>query len=618
MKKVLRLIFVIFSAVLFTLSVFVLFMSKWLLKTWANLTMDELLFHLKANLKGTNPDIIRNCITHYAIPSFAVAALFIAAIVFLRKKKKTQVILSIVGVLASICCIIFAFKQLDRKLMIVDYIEKNSQESTFIEDEYVDPSTVNLVFPETKRNVVYIYLESMEVTYSDESHGGAFEQNVIPELTGLAMNNECFGGNSNKLNGGVAFTGCTYTMGALFAQSSGLPLKTGLSRNDMDTQEEFFPGVVAFGDILKSNGYTNELMIGSRATFGGRQLYFVNHGDYTIFDYDHAVEAGLIPSNYYRWWGYEDEKLFDYARSEMTRLNDEGQPFNLTLLTVDTHFEDGYVCRNCGNTFGDDQYSNVFNCSDSQVSQFVSWIQEQDFYENTTIIICGDHPTMDSDYCENVDEEYSRKVYTCIINPAAEVQNPDNVRQYSTLDMFPTSLAAMGVSIEGDRLGLGTNLFSDEKTLIEKYGYDQVASELGAKSVFLDSLNQISITDTLLDRITTRSDIFVEYTATDDDNCEILVSVDTYTKLTAGALIERLEVEVTYGDTTDGPFTLSGFEADGNIYYNEENIKVPMDTDVTVSFYVVGTDGERYYIKDAVSSSENQIIPEKSTEQTSN
>ena len=36
--------------------------------------------------------------------------------------------------------------------------------------------------------------------------------------------------------------------------------------------------------------------------------------------------------------------------------------------------------------------------------------------------------------------------------------------------MFPTMLASIGVKIEGERLGLGTNLFSDKPTIMEENG----------------------------------------------------------------------------------------------------------------------------------------------------
>lgn len=52
------------------------------------------------------------------------------------------------------------------------------------------------------------------------------------------------------------------------------------------------------------------------------------------------------------------------------------------------------------------------------------------------------------------------------------------------MDMFPTILDSIGIKIEGNRLGLGTNLFSEEKTLAELYGYDYLFQELKKKSNF--------------------------------------------------------------------------------------------------------------------------------------
>ena len=48
----------------------------------------------------------------------------------------------------------------------------------------------------------------------------------------------------------------------------------------------------------------------------------------------------------------------------------------------------------------------------------------------------------------------------------------------TTLDLYPTTLDALGVQIEGNRLGLGTNLYSGEKTLAEKFGLDYLNVEL--------------------------------------------------------------------------------------------------------------------------------------------
>ena len=46
------------------------------------------------------------------------------------------------------------------------------------------------------------------------------------------------------------------------------------------------------------------------------------------------------------------------------------------------------------------------------------------------------------------------------------------------MDLFPTMLSAMGYTIEGDRLGLGTDLFSGRPTLAEEMGYEELNEEV--------------------------------------------------------------------------------------------------------------------------------------------
>ena len=458
--------------------------------TWTNLSMEELVYHLTAPLEGTNEEMIWQYVRVCVVPTILIMAGISTLVVFGRKKEKPywRVIAGavVISVLAQTCSVYGAWKKLD----IGGYMANQGEVSTFIDDNYVDPRSVEITFPEQKRNLIYIFLESMETTYADTENGGAFEKNVIPELTNLAQENEDFSGKDDMtLNGGYSMPGTTWTMGAMFGQTSGLPLNISIDANDMDTQDNFFPEIITIGDILESAGYSQTLMLGSDATFGGRRNYFTQHGNYNIKDYNYAIEQGWIPEDYKVWWGYEDQKLFSYAKEELQNLAAASEPFNLTLLTVDTHFEDGYPCEICPTTYGDNQYANVMACSSKQVDEFVKWIQQQDFYENTTIVISGDHPTMDSDFCEDVDEDYTRKVYTTYIN--AEEDALSSRRVYTTFDNFPTTLGALGVQIEGDRLGLGTNLFSSTQTLVERYGIDMEESELKKKSELIDKLADI-------------------------------------------------------------------------------------------------------------------------------
>lgn len=535
------------------LAFFVICSANWVLTTWNGLTMDEVIYHIKAPLTGTGAGMIGQYIRTGVLPALIALAAAIAVLVLLRKKKrayKLLLILMIVGGLIGTAAGVYRFWT---KLDIGSYIKSRFDKSTFIEDNYVDPSKTTLTFPEKKRNLIYIYLESMEDTYSDKADGGGFDEDTIPELTQLAQENEDFSGNTNELDGARVYTGSTYTMAAIFSQSTGLPLQVNLSDdftdargsfNKMDTQDSFFSSVTALGDILEDEGYSNNFLLGSDVTFGGRKLFFKDHGDFDIEDYNYAIENGLIPSNYKVWWGFEDEKLFQFAKDKLDELSQSDQPFNLTLLTVDTHFEDGYVCDLCQDDFPGNQYANVMACSSRQIASFIEWAKQQDWYDNTTIILNGDHLTMDTDFCDNVDPSYERRTYTCYINSAVTPEDPDRRRDYSTFDCFPTTLAALGVEIDGDRLGLGTNLFSDTDTLTEEYGYDYVNEEMGKRSEFMDSLSDLNLYDEdLMREEGLAPEGTIEVTDADPDTGELSLKINNIDNVYEE--VKSLNVEIT-------------------------------------------------------------------------
>lgn len=391
------------------------------------------------------------------------------------------------SILGTVCLVRLAVSRLQTANEPPADTPSVSSYSDFIDTYYVDPDSVTISFPKKKRNLIHIYLESLETTYADRENGGAFSVNLIPELTELSHTYEDFSSSQKQLNGAVPLTGSTWTMGALFAQTSGLPLALPIDGNAMNGQSTFLPDLVTLGDLLEAEGYSQVFLIGSQGYFGGRELYFIEHGDYQILDYDHFTQTGQIPSDYYVWWGFEDLYLIDFARELLTQLHQQGEPFNLTLLTVDTHYEDGYVCAVCPAYDEADQYANVIRCSSQQIGAFIKWIQDQDFYDNTTVILTGDHLTMDRDFCSAIPEDYSRKVYTTILHSRASAST-DTYREYSTFDIFPTTLAALGVTIEGDRLGLGTNLYSDIPTLSEQFTNAYLNTVLKKDSLLMEDL----------------------------------------------------------------------------------------------------------------------------------
>ncbi len=480
----------ILLALLLTVPFLLFFSAWWFFHTWNTMTVNELIFNVKMSMSGASSEMIQLYLKEALLPTTIAFIVILLLLLFIFKAplkgaKRIIVIIADFAVLAA--ALVYTWINLD----MTSYIDQQLNASTFIEDNYTDPAEVDIAFPEKKKNLVYIYLESMEVTDTDTANGGAFEVSRIPELTNLALENECFNGNSGILNGGFSMPGTDWTMGAIFAQSTGLPLQISIEANSMSSQETFFPSITGLGDILEKEGYHQEFLCGSDASFGGRQLFFTEHGGFDMVDYPYAKEQGWIPEDYSAWWGFEDEKLFQFAKDRLLELSEKDEPFNLTILTADTHFEDGYLCDLCGNEF-DDQYSNVYACSSRQTCEFVEWLKEQEFYQDTAVVLCGDHPTMDADFCAALPQDYDRTVYTCFLNADTTNELQEKERKFSTFDLFPTTIAALGATIDGNRLGLGTNLFSSEDTLLEKYEMDYAESELNRKSNMMNKLAGLS------------------------------------------------------------------------------------------------------------------------------
>ena len=136
----------------------------------------------------------------------------------------------------------------------------------------------------------------------------------------------------------------------------------------------------------------------------------------------------------------------------------------------------------------DEQYfKNVVSCSDSKIASFIEWIKQQPFYENTEIVVVGDHLTMgDTIFNDTMD----RSVYNVYINSAVK---PDKMiaknRQFTALDTMPTILETMGYKIEGHKLGLGVSLVSGEKTLLENgLSVKELDQELDKQSLIYNKL----------------------------------------------------------------------------------------------------------------------------------
>lgn len=454
----------------------IFFSTLWYKKTF-NVKLRELLYTIKSPLKGADINFLKELVRYICI----AAAVVISVIAIYHHY-------FVIGI--SVTFLLIAIWYLNEQLDILGYIKSQFLQTKIYEQYYVNPREVEINESEKgAKNLIWIIVESLENTYAGEASGIKKDDlnNYIPKLTKLAQDNISFS-NNELLGGARCPEGAGWTMGAIFAQTAGLPFSFPIEGNSMNQHKSFAPGVCALGDILKEKGYYQEFICGSNAEFGGRRAYFEQHGIDDILDLGEAKKRGYIEKYHANkcGWGLLDYEMYDVAKKEIINVSKTKEKFALTMLTIDTHHVGGYWCEKCPELYGDDKLGNTLACMDNQLDDFINWIKAQDFYKDTCVVITGDHPRMDNLHVENT-EYMNRTIYNCFINSVftAKEEYTRN-REFTSFDFYPTVLKAMGYEIDNNRLGLGADLFSNNKTIIECMEYKAFNIELTKKSKFYE------------------------------------------------------------------------------------------------------------------------------------
>lgn len=446
------------------------FSAKWAFSYFGLSCFEQIVFHLKVPIEGTNTEFIGDW-----VKKCFLKALLISLVLYVFRLTDFY---SMICFLSFVGCIIYGLI----KIEVIEFIINQFLKTDLYEKYYVDGRKVNIIFPKKKRNLIMLYVESLETTYTSKENGGNYNEDLIEEISTLAKDNINFS-HTDKLGGAYVVAGTGWTTGGLVAQSSGVSLCVPLNCSSFSENSDFLPGAYTLGDVLGKEGYNQELLIGSEAVFGGRKFYYDKHGNFKIFDLNEVYRLKKIPEDYRVFWGYEDEKLFEYAKEEVTSLASLDKPFHLTMLTVDTHHPYGYKDRHYQDEYPE-RLSNIIRGNSKKVGEFIDWLKQQSFYKDTTILISGDHVSMAAEYIQHTyDKNYERTIIHAILNSQVDTKHCKN-RKLTSFDIYPTILAALGVHVEGDKLGLGVNLFSEHKTLAEEIGVKQLDEELRKQSLY--------------------------------------------------------------------------------------------------------------------------------------
>ena len=516
-RKILKGIRIISKILLLVLLASIIVTSYYLKKNFSMVTMDELYFYWANGITYTNNGIIilafKTCIPYilliltlfivvlYDITLGKLKFYFSVKYLYKKKKKKRNKtifkdrnkdlpiqiypfkIINNHKIISTILLTVFSLYISLVNLNAIKFIKNSNTKSKFIEINYVAPEKVPVTFDE-KRNLIFIIVESLETSFFTKEQGGHWDYEVTPELYSLLTEEDSTTFYNNNLSEQmIMLQRNTWTTAGVIVNTTALPFKVIIDGNQYHS-DNFMNGAYALGDMLKDNGYYTELISSARTNFGGLSEYYTKHGAFNIIDINSLKQNKLTINNKEKnGWGFSDKYLFDTAKSRLTTLSQNDEPFYMQLITIDTHFPDGFMYSYSTKKYKT-QYENVYATTSKQIYDFVNWVKEQDFYDNTTIVIVGDHISMQSDYFASrglIDTD--RFIYSTYINSSVEAKKNEG-RIYTGLDTYPTIISAIGGRIKGNRLGLGVNLFSSQKTLAEKYGINKLNEEIIKKSVF--------------------------------------------------------------------------------------------------------------------------------------
>lgn len=492
------------ACLLYTLAILcflVYALARFSIKTFGDLPISQLLFHLTAGgaEHGINPSMLVEMIRWASLFGLVwfVLTILLGLVLSPRFQKRLWTLITpiltpifymlrdwkIIFLITSIFIITTSAHYIDKKLHIVDYLSQ--EESNWFDKHYAALDLQTITFADgKKRNLIVIFLESMEVGYRNATF---FEENLTPELVALEKDGGVFRGYQRT-------PGSYFTIDGLSAQLLGVPvIAQGFELHGKAKYNAFLSHVPSVFNVLKNHGYLTTNFSGITREFTSKGDYLNDHGIIESHFKEDWLAAGYdLDQSTQGTWDFNDNFLWERMKDWLDINANKGHPFAIIFETVDTHQPNGWVPLDKRH-FGD--LRDAIKLSSRLTFDFVSWAKKQPWYEDTVIVIVGDHPWQDpptSSFSKLAMQSPVREIFNLFLNspylPPGSVITPDG--GYTPMDIAPTILASLGIrfqsvlpSSEGtqishSRMGLGTNLLSNEPTLISQEGIKPYNKEL--------------------------------------------------------------------------------------------------------------------------------------------
>jgi len=351
-----------------------------------------------------------------------------------------------------------------------------AEDGAWLERRYVPPQIEAM--PENPPNLIYLYMESTEGTYADESRFG----DVYADLETLGQRGVVFKGLRQIANTG-------WTTAGMIASQCGTPLIPAglLHDSQLEPLEYVVPGVDCLGDLLSRRGYNLTFMGGASLDFAGKGLFYKQHGFDTVLGRE-ALSPRLDDPGYLNSWGLYDDSLLDMAVQRVRTLQRQPEPFGLFAATLSAHPPYGYPARRCRNNQGAFDGKNILysiKCTGWLTRRFVERLEREGLLDNTLVVIASDHLAMKNSAWQALTAG-ERENTLIMFGNGLEPRVIE--RESSMVDVLPTVLEAMGFEVPANRAGLGASLLSPAQTLLERHGIETIDARMRSESALQQRL----------------------------------------------------------------------------------------------------------------------------------
>ena len=266
--------------------------------------------------------------------------------------------------------------------------------------DYVTPDQIECM---PGNNIIVISMESLEKDFLNGEYAS-----LTPNINRLKNRWKYFDLHQNQ--------GSQWTSGSLYTCLTGFPAFFGVHGNSI-FQTAYNSNITSISHALKQANYTTSYLNGNADHAGVKEMLYVFQFD-KIIDFRNTEKTG-----YESQYGMRDKDLFSRAKDEIGFFKASKNPFALFISTTDTHFPNGIYDERMESVISPKNTDLEFTIAslDFLIGDFISFLEKQQVFENTTIYLFPDHLKMGD---PSIFKDPDKRSLYCITN--SNVTNYDS------------------------------------------------------------------------------------------------------------------------------------------------------------------------------------------------